>query len=120
MSYVPFASLTIVDGLFGDRLFPVLGAVGEQIFRRVRIRPRGRIGVGDQVCDGLRDAGEFPLPVEIAGARLIGRRQSRPETVGQLGQIAIGDEGVAQGLLLLFVEGQQGRLPDRRRSGFRR
>ena len=45
-------------------------------------------------------------------ARLIGRPQGRAEAVRQLGQIAVGDEGVAQRLLLLFGERQQGGLPD--------
>ena len=43
-------------------------------------------------------------------ARLISRAQGRAEPVGQLDEIAVGDEGVAQSLLLLFRERQQSRL----------
>ena len=44
--------------------------------------------------------------------RLIGRAQGRAKAVRQLGEIAVGDEGVAQRLLLLFRERQQGGLPN--------
>ena len=43
-------------------------------------------------------------------ARLIGRAQGRAETIRKLSEIAVGDEGVAQSLLLLFGERQQSRL----------
>ena len=45
-------------------------------------------------------------------ARLISRAQGRAQTVRQLGEIAVGDEGVAQSLLLLFGERQEGGLAD--------
>ncbi len=48
-------------------------------------------------------------------ARLIGGAQGRAQTVRQLGEIAVGDEGVAQSLLLLFGEGHEGRLANRAR-----
>jgi hypothetical protein len=86
-------------------------AIGEEIFGGVRIGSRCRVGVGDHLCDGLGDAGEA-LPIEIVRARLIGRAHGRAEAVRQLGEIAVGDEGVAQRLLLLFRERQQGGLPD--------
>src|SRR6185437_4656083 len=50
------------------------------------------------------------LPVEIMRARLVGRAQGRAETVRELREIAVGDERVAQSLLLLFGERQQRRL----------
>ena len=43
-------------------------------------------------------------------ARLVSRAQGRAEPVGQLDEIAVGDEGVAQSLLLLLREWQQRRL----------
>ena len=59
-------------------------------------------------------------PVEIMRARLVGGAQGRAEPVCQLDEIAVGDEGVAQSLLLLFRERQQSRLANSARSGFRR
>ena len=53
-------------------------------------------------------------------ARLVGGVQSRAQTVRQLGKVAVGDEGVAQSLLLLFGEGQEGRLANRAGLDFRR
>ena len=70
-------------GLVGNRLFAVRRAIGEEIFAGVRIGARRRIGVGDHVGHGFRDAGEA-LPVEIMRARLIGRAERRAETVRQL------------------------------------
>ena len=48
-------------------------------------------------------------------ARLIGRAQGRPEPVGELDEIAVGDKGVAQSLLLLLGKRQQCGLANRAR-----
>ena len=98
------------QSLVGNRLLAVCRAVGEEIFAGVRIRSRRRVGVSDDLVDGLGDAGES-LPIEIMRARLIGRPERRAQAVRQLGQIAVGDKGVAKRLLLLFGERQQGGLP---------
>ena len=52
-------------------------------------------------------------------ARLIGGPQGRAEAVRQLGQIAVGDESVAQRLLLLFAERAARWVAARRLSGYR-
>ncbi len=105
-SGAPSICLEDGQGLVGNRFFAVRRAVGEEIFAGVRIRSACRVGIGDHVRDGLGDAGEA-LPVEIMRARLISRAQGRAKTVRQLHEIAVGDEGVAQSLLLLFRERQQ-------------
>ena len=49
--------------------------------------------------------------VEVMGARDIGAAERRAEPVGEIGEIAAGDEDVFQRLLLLVGEGQQARPP---------
>ena len=58
----------------------------------------------------LGDAGEA-LPIEVMRARQISRPQCRAEAVRQLGEIAVGDERIAQRLLLLRERKQSG-LPN--------
>ena len=50
------------------------------------------------------------LAIPVMGARQIGRAERRPETVGEIGEIAAGDEGVLERLLALIGERQKRRL----------
>ena len=71
----------------------------------------GLMGIGDDLGDGLGHV-RAVLPVDVVGAREVGGAQGGAESVGEIGEIARGDEGVPQRLLLLFREGQQGGLGD--------
>ena len=96
---------------FRDRLLAVLRAVGKEILAGVRVRLGRRIRVGNEIGDGFRDIRKG-LPVHIGGLRLIDLAEFRSEPVGELRRIAVGDETVLQGELLLVLERQQEGLLD--------
>ena len=111
MSGAPPISFRIAAASSETGVFPSVVALAKKYLPEFGIRVRRRVRVGDEVGDGLRNAGEM-LAVGVVGARQIGRAERRAEPVGEIGEIAVGDEGVLERLLLLIGKGQKRRLPD--------
>ena len=101
------------EGLVGTDFLPFVVPLAKKYLPGSN-RSAVEVGIGDHIETALETPPK-PAPGRN-NARAPDRRRARSRrTVSQLGEIAVGDEGVAQSLLLLFGEGHEGRGADRAR-----
>jgi len=90
----------------GDGRFAVCGCVGEEVLAGVGVRAGDSLRVGNDIGDRLRQLGVL-LGIYIVRAGDVAVAQRGAQTVGEIGDVSAGDEGVLERLLLLLGERQQ-------------